>query len=51
LSNRRRSLFFVCHDSDHGRPWRVLHGAFRDPGVQTDEPRHSIEVRTFAFFH
>jgi len=47
---RDEVLFFIFHDSDHDRPWRVMHGAFRDPGVQTDVPRHSIEVRTFAFF-
>jgi hypothetical protein len=47
---RDEVLFFIFHDSDHSRPWRVMHGAFRDPGVQTGVPRHSIEVRTFAFF-
>lgn len=47
---REEVLFFVFHDSDHTRAWRVMHGAFRDPTVQTDVPRHSIEVRTFAFF-
>jgi hypothetical protein len=44
-------LFFVFNDSDHSRPWRVVHTAFRDPAVHTSVPRHSIEVRTFAFFH
>jgi len=44
-------LFFVFNDSDHGRAWRVVHTAFRDPTVETSVPRHSIEVRTFAFFH
>jgi len=47
---RDEVLFFVFHDSDHNRPWRVLHSAFRDPSVETAVPRHSIEVRTFAFF-
>jgi hypothetical protein len=47
---RDEVLFFVFHDSDHDRPWRVLHSAFRDPSVETAVPRHSIEVRTFAFF-
>lgn len=47
---RDEVLFFVFHDSDHSRPWRVLHSAFRDPTVETSVPRHSIEVRTFAFF-
>jgi hypothetical protein len=49
--NRDEVLFFVFHDSDHSRPWRVVHSAFRDPTVETEVPRHSIEVRTFAFFH
>jgi hypothetical protein len=44
-------LFFAFNDSDHTRPWRVVHTAFRDPTVQESVPRHSIEVRTFAFFH
>jgi hypothetical protein len=48
---RDETLFFVFHDSDHSRAWRVLHSAFRDPTVDTDVPRHSIEVRSFAFFH
>ena len=43
--------FFAFHDSDHSRAWRVVHSAFRDPTVETPVPRHSIEVRTFAFFH
>ena len=47
---RDEVLFFVFHDSDHSRPWRVLHSAFRDPTVETPIPRHSVEVRTFAFF-
>ena len=48
---RDEVLFFVFHDSDHGRAWRVIHSAFRDPAVKTPVPRHSIELRTFAFFH
>ena len=48
---RDEVLFFVFHDSDHSRPWRVLHSAFRDPTVEAAVPRHSIEVRMFAFFH
>jgi hypothetical protein len=47
---RDEILFFVFHDSDHSRAWRVLHSAFRDPGVGESVPRHSIEVRSFAFF-
>jgi hypothetical protein len=48
---RAEVLFFVFHDSDHSRPWRVRHSAFRDPTVEAAVPRHSIEVRMFAFFH
>jgi hypothetical protein len=48
--NRDEVLFFVFNDSDHSRAWRVVHSAFRDPTVDTPVPRHSIEVRTFAFF-
>ena len=47
---RDELLFFVFHDTDHSRAWRVIHTAFRDPTVHTAVPRHSIEFRTFAFF-
>jgi hypothetical protein len=49
--DRDEILFFVFNDSDHSRAWRVVHSAFRDPTVETATPRHSIEVRTFAFFY
>ena len=48
---RDELLFFVFHDTDHSRAWRVIHTAFRDPNVHTAVPRHSIEFRTFAFFN
>jgi hypothetical protein len=48
--NRDEILFFVFNDSDHDRAWRVVHTAFRDPTVETATSRHSIEVRTCAFF-
>ena len=47
---RDEVLFFVFHDTDHDRPWRVVHSAFRDPTAAATVPRHSIEFRTFAFF-
>ena len=47
---RDEVLFFVFNDTDHGRPWRVVHSAFRDPTAAATVPRHSIEFRTFAFF-
>ena len=47
---RDEALLFVFNDTDHGRPWRVVHSAFRDPTVAATVPRHSIEFRTFAFF-
>jgi hypothetical protein len=48
---RDEVLFFKFHDSDHSRAWRVPHSAFSDPSAQATVPRHSIEFRTFAFFH
>jgi hypothetical protein len=48
---RDETLFFAFHDSDHSRAWRVIHSAFRDPTVETAVPRHSIEVRVFAYFN
>jgi hypothetical protein len=47
---RDEVLFFVFHDSDHSRAWRVPHSAFADPTAEATTPRHSIEFRTFAFF-
>jgi hypothetical protein len=47
---RDEVLLFVFNDSDHGRPWRVVHSAFRDRTARATVPRESIEVRTFAFF-
>jgi len=47
---RDEVLFFKFHDSDHGRAWRVPHSAFHDHTARATVPRHSIEVRTFAFF-
>jgi hypothetical protein len=47
---RDEILFFVFHDSDHRRAWRVLHSAFRDSTVEDAVLRHSIEVRSLAFF-
>lgn len=48
---RDEVLFLKFHDTDRDRAWRVIHTAFRDPSVTRAAPRHSIEVRTFAFFH
>lgn len=48
---RDEVLFFVFNDSDHSRAWRVVHSAFHDPSVTCAVPRHSVEVRSFAFFH
>lgn len=47
---REEALFFVLHDSDHTRAWRVMHSAFLDAAAQATVPRHSIEYRTVAFF-
>lgn len=48
---RDEVLFFTFHDTDHSRAWRVIHSAFHDRTAQATTPRHSIEFRTFAFFH
>ena len=48
---RDEVLFFKFHDTDHSRAWRVIHSAFHDPTAPATVPRHSIEFRTFAFFH
>jgi len=47
---RDEALFFVLHDSDHSRAWRVMHSAFLDAEARAVAPRHSIEYRTLAFF-
>lgn len=47
---RDEVLFFTLNDTDRSRAWRVPHSAFRDPTVTASAPRHSIELRSFAFF-
>lgn len=47
---RDELLLFVLHDSDHSRPWRVMHSAFLDAETQAVTPRHSVEYRTVAYF-
>ncbi len=47
---RDEILFFKLNDSDHARAWRVPHSAFRDPAARATQPRHSIEVRSIAYF-
>nr|WP_274637274.1 CmcJ/NvfI family oxidoreductase [Microbacterium bovistercoris] len=43
-------LFFVVHDSDHSRPWRVMHTVFLDAQARASEPRRSLEFRSIAYF-
>jgi hypothetical protein len=47
---RDEALLFTLNDSDHSRAWRCLHSAFRDPLVSAEHTRHSIEMRSVAFF-
>ena len=52
FSNMTRDevVLLKFHDSDRTRAMRVPHTAFHDPTFPDAKPRHSIEVRTFAFF-
>jgi hypothetical protein len=52
FSNMTRDevLLLKFHDSDRSKAMRVPHTAFHDPTFPNARPRHSIEVRTFAFF-
>lgn len=44
------ALFFVFNDTDRSHAWRVVHTAFHDETAHATEPRHSVEVRSFAFW-
>ncbi|GAA3765848.1 CmcJ/NvfI family oxidoreductase [Microbacterium kribbense] len=43
-------LFFVVHDSDHSRPWRVMRTTFLDAQAQPAVSRQSLEFRSIAYF-
>src|SRR5262245_29126748 len=47
---RDEILFFKLNDSDESRAWRVPHTAFHDTTAEATQPRHSIEVRSIAYF-
>ncbi|MGY1747788.1 CmcJ/NvfI family oxidoreductase [Modestobacter sp. SYSU DS0511] len=47
---RDEVLLIKLGDTDHGVAWAAPHSAFADPTVQGAAPRHSIELRTFAYF-
>jgi hypothetical protein len=47
---RDEVLLIKLGDTDRGRAWAAPHAAFPDPAVDSAVPRHSIEVRTFAYF-
>jgi hypothetical protein len=47
---RDEVLLLTLNDSDHSVAWRVPHSAFHDNTAAATEPRHSIEVRTIAYF-
>jgi hypothetical protein len=52
FSNMTRDevVLLKFHDSDRSKAMRVPHTAFHDTTFPNARPRHSIEVRTFAFF-
>lgn len=47
---RDEILFFKLNDSDDSRAWRVPHSAFHDKTANATQPRHSIELRSIAYF-
>jgi hypothetical protein len=47
---RDEILFFKLNDSDESRAWRVPHTAFHDETAKATQPRHSIELRSIAYF-
>jgi hypothetical protein len=47
---RDEVLLIKLGDTDRAVAWAAPHAAFRDPAVDGAAPRHSIEVRTFAYF-
>ena len=47
---RDEVLLIKLGDTDRTVAWAAPHAAFPDPGVHGAPPRHSIELRTFAYF-
>jgi hypothetical protein len=47
---RDEILFFKLNDSDESLAWRVPHTAFHDRTAKATQPRHSIELRSIAYF-
>lgn len=52
FSNMQRDevLLFKFFDSDHGVTWRCPHTAFHDHSLPNPNVRHSIEIRSVAYF-
>ena len=48
--HRDEVLLIKLGDTDRTVAWAAPHAAFRDPTVDGVAPRHSIELRTFAYF-
>lgn len=48
--NRDEVLMLKFHDSDPAVALRTPHTAFHDPSFPDAKPRHSIELRTIAYF-
>ncbi|WP_138732265.1 CmcJ/NvfI family oxidoreductase [Modestobacter excelsi] len=47
---RDEVLLIKLGDTGRGGAWAAPHAAFPDPAAQGAVPRHSIELRTFAYF-
>lgn len=47
---RDEVLLIKLGDTDRSGAWAAPHAAFPDPAVDGVPPRHSIELRTFAYF-
>jgi hypothetical protein len=48
---RDEVLMIKLGDTDRTVAWASPHAAFHDPAAHAAVPRHSIEFRTFAYFH
>ena len=47
---RDEILLIKLNDSDESVAWRVPHTAFHDQTAEATQPRHSIELRSIAYF-
>lgn len=49
--SRDEVLLIKLGDTDRSVAWAAPHAAFPDPAGRDAVPRHSIELRSFAYFH